>query len=121
MRYTRSARASHRYLVGAGLSRGRSVLTRLKRAGGERQAKVLETSAYFDAVNFARKFKGKSLFGVGFLNPACPPTTVYAAINVLPGPKTIMMWPRQGQIAEGPWVSARNDFWKANLALRPPG
>ena len=26
--------------------------------------KVLETSAYFDAVNFARKFKGKSLHSV---------------------------------------------------------
>ncbi|MSR54821.1 MAG: hypothetical protein EXS09_16260, partial [Gemmataceae bacterium] len=46
--------------------------------------KVLETSAYFDAVNFARKFKGKSVHGVGFIDTVCAPTTVYAAFNVHP-------------------------------------
>src|SRR5207249_3666036 len=43
---------------------------------------VLETSAYYDAVNFARKFKGKSVHGVGFIDLTCAPTTVYAAFNV---------------------------------------
>src|SRR5207249_10923380 len=48
----------------------------------EKFARVLETSAYYDAVNFARKFKGKSLPGVGFTDTVCAPTTVHAAWNV---------------------------------------
>ena len=41
----------------------------------DKAAKVLEASAYYDAVNFARKFKGKSLHGVGF---------THAGMNELP-------------------------------------
>ena len=66
---------------------------------GEEAAKVLDTSAYFDAVNFARKFKGKSLLCVGFIDTACPPTSVYSAFNMLPEPKTIFAAPRLGHAA----------------------
>jgi hypothetical protein len=74
----------------------------LKRADGERKAKVLETSAYYDAVNFARKFKGQSLVGANFIDPSCPPTTVYAAFNVLPGPKRMIASQLGGAISARP-------------------
>src|SRR2546429_9676130 len=62
----------------------------LTRAKPAQKDKVLETSAYFDAVNFARKFKGKSVHGVGFIDTVCAPTTVYAAFNVHPEPKVMI-------------------------------
>jgi cephalosporin-C deacetylase len=82
--------------------------------------KVLETSAYYDAVNFARKFKGKSVHGVGFIDTVCAPTTVYAAFNVCPEPKVMINSPRMGHATDPLWTKAREQFWKDNLTLKPP-
>ena len=38
-------------------------------------------AAYFDAVNFARRITCEVIFGVGFIDTTCPPTSVYAAYN----------------------------------------
>ncbi len=81
---------------------------------------VLETSAYYDAVNFARKFKGKSLHGVGFIDTTCAPTTVYAAYNVHPEPKSMIASPLMGHGTDPLWLKAREEFWKANMKLAPP-
>ncbi len=81
--------------------------------------KVEETSQYYDAVNFARKFQGKSIHGVGFLDPVCPPTTVYAAFNQHPEPKIMIDSPKMGHGTDPRWTAAREEFWKANLTLRP--
>lgn len=86
----------------------------------ELQEKVEATSQYYDAVNFARKFKGKSLHGVGFLDTVCPPSTVYAAFNVHPEPKTMIDSPTMGHATDPRWTKARDEFWKANLTLKPP-
>jgi cephalosporin-C deacetylase len=83
-------------------------------------AKVLETSAYYDAVNFARKFKGKSLHGVGFIDTVCAPTTVYAAFNVHPEPKTMIASPLVGHNTDPRWLEARAAFFQKNMKLMPP-
>jgi cephalosporin-C deacetylase-like acetyl esterase len=93
----------------------------LTRARGEKAKKVLETSAYYDAVNFARKFKGKSLHGVGFIDTVCAPTTVYASFNVHPEPKTMIASPQMGHSTDPRWLKARTAFWQENLSLKPPG
>jgi cephalosporin-C deacetylase len=82
--------------------------------------KVLEASAYYDAVNFARKFQGKSLHGVGFIDTTCAPTTVYAAFNVHPEPKTMIASPLMGHATDPRWLKARDEFWKKNMKLVPP-
>jgi gluconolactonase len=82
--------------------------------------KVLETSAYFDAVNFARKFKGKSVHGVGFIDSVCAPTTVYAAFNVHPEPKVMIDSPLMGHGTDPRWTKAREQFFKDNMTLKPP-
>lgn len=92
----------------------------LRRVKGDEAAKVLDTSAYFDAVNFARKYKGKSLLSVGFIDTACPPTSVYAAFNALPEPKTMIAAPRLGHSTDPRYGPARDEFWKKNLPLKPP-
>lgn len=45
-------------------------------------ARVFETLAYFDGVNFARRAAVPALFSVGLLDPVCPPSTVFAARNL---------------------------------------
>ena len=92
----------------------------LMRAKGDQKEKVLQTSAYYDAVNFARKFKGKSLHGVGFIDTVCAPTTVYAAFNVHPEPKTMINSPQMAHATDPRWTKAREQFWKDNMALKPP-
>jgi cephalosporin-C deacetylase-like acetyl esterase len=92
-------------------------LTRVK---GEEADKVLRTSAYFDAVNCARKFKGKSLHGVGFIDTVCAPTTAYAAFNVHPEPKAMIASPKMGHGTDPRFTKAREEFWKKNMALKSP-
>ncbi len=52
-------------------------------------AAVLKASRYYDMVNFAGRVQAPALFTVGFIDRTCPPTTVYAAFNALPGAKEI--------------------------------
>jgi cephalosporin-C deacetylase len=92
----------------------------LMRAKGDNKAKVLETSAYYDAVNFARKFKGKSVHGVGFIDTVCAPTTVYAAYNVHPEPKMMINSPLMGHGTDGRWIKAREQLFRDNMTLKPP-
>ena len=51
--------------------------------------KVLEAARYFDAVNFASRASAPGMITVGFIDTTCPPTTVYAAYNVLKSKKEI--------------------------------
>ena len=48
---------------------------------------VLETISYYDAVNFARDIKIPVLFSFGYNDNVCPPTSVFAAYNVIEAPK----------------------------------
>lgn len=42
---------------------------------------VFRTLSYIDAVNFARRATADALFSVALMDPVCPPSTVYAAVN----------------------------------------
>lgn len=92
----------------------------LNRAKADSRYLVMNTVPYFDAVNFARKFKGQSLVGVGYLDTACPPTTVYSVYNVLPEPKALIASPQMGHGTDPRWGPARIELWKKTLALKPP-
>jgi cephalosporin-C deacetylase len=54
---------------------------------------VFQTLSYFDGVNFAARIKAPALFSVGLMDDICPPSTVYAAYNHLPGRKEIRVYP----------------------------
>ena len=51
--------------------------------------KVVEAVRYYDAMNFAARVRCEGILTVGFIDPTCPPTSVYAAYNALPGKKRI--------------------------------
>ena len=44
---------------------------------------VIEAVRYYDAVNFATRTKASAFFTVGFIDSTCPPSSVYAAFNVV--------------------------------------
>ncbi|MDR3194039.1 MAG: acetylxylan esterase [Tannerella sp.] len=52
----------------------------------------VETLAYFDVVNFARRVKAKGMYSWGYNDVVCPPTSMYAAYNVIPGPKELKVY-----------------------------
>jgi cephalosporin-C deacetylase len=53
-------------------------------------ARVFDTLAYFDGVNFARQSRAEALFSVALMDEVCPPSTVYGAYNAYAGPKSIV-------------------------------
>ena len=61
---------------------------------GKDEKKVREASRYYDVVNFAPLVKCPVLVGVGLIDQTCPPAGVYAAFNLLAGPKEIVLLPR---------------------------
>lgn len=54
---------------------------------------AMNTLAYFDGINFARRASAPALISVGMHDPICPPETVYAAANHYGGPVTMTVWP----------------------------
>jgi cephalosporin-C deacetylase-like acetyl esterase len=63
-------------------------------AGDSAEQKV--TAQYYDAVNFARRVRCPAIIGVGLVDGTCCASSVYAAYNVLQGPKQIVVSPRMG-------------------------
>ncbi len=49
----------------------------------------IETSRYYDVVNFARFIEAPGYYSWGYNDPTCPPTSYYAAYNVLQAPKQL--------------------------------
>jgi len=80
----------------------------------EQYAKMVE---YFDAVNFARKIRCPVIMSVGFMDRTCPPSSVYAAYNVIQAPKRMFHGPRTGHATPpsfpvlreflDPWLNAQ--------------
>jgi cephalosporin-C deacetylase-like acetyl esterase len=56
-----------------------------------RTPEKIATTAYYDVVNFARRVKVPGLYTWGFNDETCPPTSMYAAYNVIPGQKKLML------------------------------
>jgi cephalosporin-C deacetylase-like acetyl esterase len=51
----------------------------------------IETSKYFDTVNFARRLKVPGIYTFGYNDETCPPTSMYAAYNVIEAPKNLIL------------------------------
>jgi cephalosporin-C deacetylase-like acetyl esterase len=71
------------------------------RTGMKDVEKRVEAGRYFDAMNFAPKFKGPAIVGVGLIDTVCPPEGIYATVNQLPGPKKIILMPLSGHGGPG--------------------
>ncbi|MEI6946960.1 acetylxylan esterase [Paraflavisolibacter sp. H34] len=56
----------------------------------------LRTISYYDVVNFARQLTVPGFYSWGYNDHTCPPTSVYAAVNSIRAPKTILITPITG-------------------------
>jgi len=65
-------------------------------ADGQQDPAILETSRYFDGVNFSSRIKAPAFVWMGFLDKVTPPTCAYAAYNSIPGRKEIINDPYHG-------------------------
>lgn len=52
----------------------------------------IETSRYYDVVNFARFVKAKGMYSWGFNDDVCPPTSMYSAYNLITAPKELKVF-----------------------------
>ncbi len=51
----------------------------------------IETIGYYDVVNFARQLKVPGMYSWGFNDETCPPTSMYAAYNVITATKDLFL------------------------------
>jgi cephalosporin-C deacetylase-like acetyl esterase len=59
--------------------------------GGRDVQKVHDTSRYYDPINFARHIKCLVLIGLGLLDDAAPPSSIFATANVILAPKEVII------------------------------
>ena len=92
----------------------------LKDARGQ---KIMETSRYFDVVNFASRIKCPAMVALGLIDVTCPPAGVFAACNQLQGPKEVLVMVDSGhQSLNGSQklYDARSAIWAAELLKGNP-
>ena len=56
----------------------------------------IETSKYYDVVNFARMVKAPGLYSWGYNDVTCPPTSMFSAFNVIQAPKSLNIFEETG-------------------------
>jgi len=74
------------------------------------KAEKMETLRYYDAVNFARLIKVPGIYAWGYNDTTVPPTSVYAAYNLITAPKETVIAVETGHFRT-PAQTARIDAW----------
>lgn len=82
---------------------------------------VVAAVRYVDAANFATRAKCPGILTVGFIDTTCPPSSVYAAYNVLPGRKSIYTDIPCGHRMSKESAAAMNEAIGAYLAAAKAG
>lgn len=77
-------------------------------------ANEVETLAYFDVVNFARRVKAEGWYSWGYNDVVCPPTSMYAAYGVIPGAKELHLYLETGHWTFREQEDARRDWLTAH-------
>ncbi len=93
------------------------------RAKGPNGKRIMETSRYFDPVNFASRIKCPAMVSLGLIDETCPPAGVLAACNQLQGPKEIIILPNsdhQGRNNAQAQYYARSEAWLRELVQGKP-
>jgi cephalosporin-C deacetylase-like acetyl esterase len=73
------------------------------------EAKIKATQ-YYDVVNFARRVTAPGLYSWGFNDETCPPTSMYAAYNVITAPKRLILAYDTGHRTTQEQVDDANDW-----------
>lgn len=68
----------------------------------------IETSKYYDTVNFARLLKVPGWFSWGYNDNVCPPTSMFSAYNIITSPKELHPYLETGHY----WYQEQYDEWQ---------
>jgi cephalosporin-C deacetylase-like acetyl esterase len=79
-------------------------------SNGHRTPAKIATTAYYDTVNFARRLKIPGFYTWGYNDETCPPTSMFAAYNVITAPKELLLALETGHAAS-PEQLARVSAW----------
>ena len=79
-----------------------------------RTKEKLETASYYDAVNFARRLKVPGIYTWGFNDETVPPTSSFAAYNIITAPKTLLLGLEMGHASSPEQTEQIND-WIVNF------
>lgn len=74
---------------------------------------------YFDVVNFAARVDNPVCVGVGFIDVACGPSSVYAAFNKIKAPKKIYPSPKMGHSFDKVFVKETTEAMYKALGVEP--
>lgn len=80
------------------------------------KAEKIETSKYYDVVNFARSIKVPGYYSWGFNDETCPPTSTYSAYNVITAPKELFIYQDLGH-----WSYPDQQEQRVNWVLKKLG
>ena len=69
---------------------------------------MVETSRYYDGVNFVRRIKCPTWVSFGYNDDVVPPTTAYATYNTLTCPKTLSIYQQTSHF----WYQEQWDEWQ---------
>ncbi len=97
------------------------------RPGPKPTPDALRTLPYYDVVNFARRLKVPGIYTWGYNDETVPPTSIFAAYNVITAPKTWMLalttghnvTPEQSLRLES-WMDALLKSGRAPASIPPP-
>ena len=78
----------------------------------------IATVAYYDVVNFARRLRVPGLYTWGFNDETTPPTSMYAAYNVITAEKSLLLALEAGHPTLPEQTAHMNDWLEAKLKLR---
>ncbi len=80
----------------------------------------IETTRYYDVVNFARRVKVPGFYTWGYNDETCPPTSMYSAYNVIPGKKQLTLALETGHNNVPEQVAEVEAWLLAFLKVPPP-
>ena len=81
------------------------------------EAKI-NTTQYYDVVNFARRVTASGFYSWGFNDETCPPTSMYAAYNIITAPKRLVLAYDTGHRTTQEQVDEGNDWLAGELTGR---
>jgi cephalosporin-C deacetylase len=70
----------------------------------------IETSRYYDVVNFSKLIKVPGFYSFGFNDVTCPPTSIYSALNSINAPKKVYIVKEAGHVGTTEQYSKVSEF-----------
>lgn len=92
----------------------------LLRPEAMRTADRISTLSYYDVANFARRVKAPGFYSWGYNDVTCPPTSTFAAYNVIKAPKKLVLALETGHFTTPEQRDAADAWLLATLGVKTP-